>query len=85
MTEIEELSSEVRSLDNAPDPTDYAADIAALQDSLSKLDDKVFRIDMRTTGLPQLVDDNYAWFEGCIDDLLALQNDNPLSGNGLVC
>ena len=91
--QFEELSSDVASLSDAPEATDYADDIATLQDSFDKLTDKVDRIDMRTIGLPgwddltdlaKAVDDNYAHFDECVTDLLDLSNGYQPS-DGLVC
>lgn len=87
-TEIEELAGEVSSLNNAPDAVDYAADIAALEDSLDKLTDKVFRDDAQSAkadiDILKIVDDNYAYLDECVTDLLDLSNGDFLS-DGLVC
>lgn len=85
-TEIEAIAGEVSSLNNAPDPTDFAADIAALQDSSDKLTDKVARLPgwSALEGLAETVDDNYAYFDECVTDLLDLSNGDFLS-DGLVC
>lgn len=80
--ENQALTDRVARLEDEPQPA--AVDLSEIEDSLRKLRSKVNRIDLRTFSLPGRIQDNYDYFDECVDDLLNLVNGGRPT-DGFVC